>query len=68
MDTKKVYADGSIVLQKVPALRDDNCDGCFYKNLMCSEAYSDTRRSDGRLTCTVENYIWEVADATIDEG
>lgn len=66
MELKRVVAEGGILLQKVPALRDDNCDGCFYKNLECVEAH--TPRLHGNLPCTAEQYIWEVAYATIDEG
>lgn len=66
MELKRVVAEGGILLQKVPALSDYNCDGCFYKNLKCVEVY--TPRRHGRLPCTAEQYIWEVADAAIDEG
>ena len=66
METKVIHIEGPLTLRKVPAIRNDNCDGCFYKNMVCDEAR--TYRYNGALTCTVENFIWEVADAAVDEG
>lgn len=56
-ETKEVKI--KLTLQKVPAIADWNCDGCFYKNLDCDES---TARRFGPMQCTVENYIWEVKE------
>lgn len=66
METKVIQIEGRMTLRKAPAINIDNCDGCFYKNMACDEARAP--RYNGTLACTTGNYIWEVADAAIDEG
>lgn len=66
-DTRRVVVH-NIVLKKVPQLRDDNCDGCFYKNLTCAETKTRNLLTGGQLACSVGSYIWEVQDADVDEG
>lgn len=73
METKVIHIDGPLTLQKVPAPSQDNCDGCFFKNMSCDEARArlrDRKVQDNHtfLACTKDNYIWEVADAAVDEG
>ena len=55
-----MVVQGPVHLRKVTSPVNGECTGCFFKDIPCAEC-STMEPVRGRIPCSAEDYVWEVA-------